>query len=255
MLGDSMRRRRGEPKRSEEEPGPDRSGRPAWPAWVDRDWRSWLRPFSWGRWLVIAAVVLLGSFGVGYLLSTLVLFPPPETAGAGVPVPDLYGQGRSQAEATLRTLELELGEVRELKSMTTEAGRVLAQDPIPGQQLLPGATVSLGVSAGPPELRVPPLVGLGQATARELLESVGFDVVVQQVRSAEFEAGIVTRTEPPAGTARPLPTVVTLVVSSGPPADTIGDTEGDTVPGQAPEPEAGAGADVGSEAGSAEPGR
>ncbi|NIX38720.1 MAG: PASTA domain-containing protein, partial [Gemmatimonadetes bacterium] len=135
---------------------------------------------------MLAAIIGVVSFGVGYLLSTLVLFPRPETAGAGVPVPELYDQTLSDAEATLRELGLELGDVRELTSATTDSGRVLAQDPVPGQQLLPGASVAVGVSAGAPELRVPPLAGLGQATARDLLETLGFDVAVQQTRSAAF---------------------------------------------------------------------
>ena len=208
MLGDSLKRRRGGPSSSE--PGPPR----------DRKLPKLLGPFSLARWGMLAAIIGVVSFGVGYLLSTLVLFPRPETAGAGVPVPELYDQTLSDAEATLRVLGLELGDVRELTSATTDSGRVLAQDPVPGQQLLPGASVAVGVSAGAPELRVPPLAGLGQATARDLLETLGFDVAVQQTRSAAFPAGVVTRSEPETGTRQPLPAEVVLVVSSGTPQDT-----------------------------------
>lgn len=212
MLGDSLKRRRGGPS-SPEEPS-------------SKDWKipELLGSFTVGRWLILAAIVGVGSFGVGYLLSTLVFFPRPETAGAGVPVPDLYDETITDAEATLRTLGLALGEVREMTSARTDSGRVLAQDPVPGQQLLPGASVSVGVSAGAPELRVPPLAGLGQRTARELLETLGFDVVVQQTRSAAFPAGVVTRSEPATGTQQALPAEVLLVVSSGPPADTAQDS-------------------------------
>lgn len=202
MLGDSMKRRRGDPK----------------PAKPERERRNRsVPPFSWGRWLGVALVVLAGSFLVGYLISTQLLFPVPETAGAGIPVPELYGERWSEAEAQLQVLGLQLGEMRRIASMGTERGRVLAQDPLPGQQLRPGAEVSLGVSAGPPELRVPPLVGLGEATARDLLEQLGFDVVVRQTRSEEFPAGVVTRADPRPGTAQQLPARVTLIVSSGSP--------------------------------------
>lgn len=214
MLGDSLKRRRGGPP-SPKEPKPG-SGR----------WKPprLLGPFTWTRWLVVAAIVGLGSYGVGYLLSTQLLFPRPETAGSGVPVPDLYDETLTQAEATLRTLGLEPGSVRHLTSTSTDSGRVLAQDPVPGQQLRPGASVALGVSAGSPELRVPPLAGLGQGTARELLETLGFDVAVQQTRSTQFGAGLVARSEPAAGTPRALPAEVVLVVSAGPPTDTAPDT-------------------------------
>ncbi|MGK7310704.1 MAG: PASTA domain-containing protein [Candidatus Longimicrobiales bacterium M2_2A_002] len=218
MLGDSLKRRRGGPS-SPEEPGPGR----------DRRLPKLLGPFSAERWAVLAVVIGIASFGVGYLLSTLVLFPRPETAGAGVPVPELYDRTLSDAEATLRVLGLELGDVRELTSASTDSGRVLAQDPVPGQQLLPGASVAVGVSAGAPELRVPPLAGLGQATARDLLETLGFDVTVQQVRSGAFPAGVVTRSEPETGTRQLLPAEVVLLVSTGGPQDTLPAPEIDPV--------------------------
>lgn len=233
MLGDSLRRRRGAPKAKAEPPeGADRPEGPQRPRRPRRGKSTGiLGPVTWTRWLILAGVILAGSFGVGYALSTQLFFPRPETAGTGVPVPDLYGESRADAESTLRGLGLQVGEVREMKSMTTDAGRVLAQDPLPEQQLLPGATVSLGVSAGPPELRIPPLVGLGEATARELLETVGFDVAVQQTRTMEFAAGVVTRAEPMAGTPQRLPTTVTIIVNAGPPADSVPDSMGARQPG------------------------
>jgi serine/threonine-protein kinase len=171
---------------------------------------------------VAAVVVLAGSFGVGYLLATQVIFPRPETAGAGVPLPALYGLDRAAAEAALRKAGLEVGEVATLPSMEAAPGRVLAQDPVPGQQLRRGAAASFVVSSGPPELGVPPLAGLGVSAARELLESVGFAVEVQQVRSASDPVGRVVRSEPPAGTRHRLPAVIRLVVSSGPLVDSAG---------------------------------
>lgn len=181
---------------------------------------SWLTSgFSWLRWLVLALAVLLVSYGTGYLLSMFVLFPRPETAGAGIAVPELAGRSIADAESAIQDAGLVVGEVRGLKSMTADSGQVLAQDPVPGQQLLPGATVSLGVSTGPPELQVPPVVGLRQDAARDLLEAVGFDVEVQQTRSTTSPAGVVTRAEPPAGTPLELPATITLVVSTGSPAD------------------------------------
>lgn len=219
MLGDSLKRRLGTP----EAPAPREPSAPIRPDGGSR-WaaaRAWLGAPTWWRWLVLAAVVLACSFGTGYLLATEVMFPPPETAGAGIAVPDIYGEVRAPAEAEIREAGLAVGEVREMRSMTTEAGRVLAQEPLPGQQLLPGGTVSLGVSAGPPELRVPPVVGLSDSTARSLLESVGFDVAFQQVRSTAFPAGVVTRADPPAGSPQRLPAEVTLVVSTGSPSDSL----------------------------------
>ena len=103
--------------------------------------------------------------------------------------------------------------------MTTcfRSGQVVAQSPVPGQQLRPGATVDLVLSGGPPALGVPSVEGLGASSARTLLEEAGFDVAVQQV-PAQVPAGAVSRTDPPPGTALTLPATVTLFVSLGPPS-------------------------------------
>jgi len=210
VLGDSLRRRHG----AGDEPPPKRPEMPR----PRRPGRSGGRfHFEWWQWALAAVVILGGSFIVGYLLSTQVLFPRPDTAGAGVEVPSLYGDMQGRAESEVREAGLEVGRVTELASMEAERGRVLAQDPIPGQLLHRGAAVSFAISAGPPELRVPPLRGMHVSTARELLESVGFAVEVRHEESSSIPEGIVTRTDPSEGVARPLPAAVVLLVSAGPP--------------------------------------
>lgn len=211
MLGDSLRRRHGaEPPGTPEDERPPRPKRSR--ALLD---------LAWWQWPLVGAGMLLVSFGVGYLLSTLVLFPRPETAGTGIPVPSLYGDTWTEAEAAIREAGLVPGEVTEMASSTVERGRVVAQAPIPNQQLRSGGVVSLGVSGGVPALRVPPVRGMREETARELLEGVGFEVEVRQVRVDDLPAGVVTRTDPEPGAARPVPSLVTLLVNSAPVVDSI----------------------------------
>lgn len=157
----------------------------------------------------------LGAFLAGYLVSVLILFPAPDTARSGIPVPDLRGMTRTEARSALSEAGLEVGRVLEMPSMDVEDGRVLAQDPVADQQLRPGATVDLTLSGGPPEIRVPPASGLGSATARDLLQQSGFDVDLQPVPS-ELPEGTVARMAPAAGSQLRLPAVVTLFVSMGP---------------------------------------
>jgi beta-lactam-binding protein with PASTA domain len=211
MLGDSIRRRRAttRPGAKDEEGGrPARSARARLMGGGDR--------FPWLTWLGIAALVLLVSFGLGYVVATQFVFPPPDTAGAGVAVPALYGMERESAEETLRRLGLEVGGITDVASLRVRAGRVLAQDPVPEQQLRPGAAVSLAVSTGPPSLRIPPVLGLPAATAQELLEAVGFEVEVRQIRTGTLAPGLAARTEPEGGSVVRLPATVALVVSVGP---------------------------------------
>lgn len=210
VLGDSLRRRHQPPDPESRESGRRKRG-------SGRNGRFGLR-----HWILAALIILLGSFGVGYLISTQILFPRPETAGTGIPVPELYGLARADAEQRIEDVGLVVGSVSELASSQAEPGQVLAQDPVPGQQLRSGAAVSFAVSSGPPEVRVPPLRGLAADAARDLLARTALDVEVAQVRTAEVPAGAVADTEPAAGTLVQLPGSVTIIISVGPPpVDTV----------------------------------
>jgi beta-lactam-binding protein with PASTA domain len=208
MLGDSLRRRRPKDKPAPTARKPTRrTGGGGFLFWL--------------RWLGIAVLAAAVCFGVGFLLSTLVLFPKPDTAGTGIEVPRLYGLDRSEADAELSEAGLEVGPVTELASLEAPRGRVLAQDPIPGQQLRRGAAVSYVISSGRPEIRVPPVAGLTAGTARELLEDAGFEVEIEQVRTRDVEEGSVTRTDPEGGTPLTLPARVSLIIAAGAPVDSV----------------------------------
>lgn len=171
---------------------------------------------DWLTWTGLALLVLLVSFGLGYLVATRIMFPRPVTAGSGVAVPSLYGQELAAAERALSGVGLRLGPVTQVASVRVSAGRVVAQEPIPEQQLRPGAEVALAVSTGAPEVRVPPVTGLGERTARELLEAAGFEVEARQVRSGGVAPGRVLRTDPEAGAVVRLPASLTLIINVGP---------------------------------------
>lgn len=232
MLGDSLRRRHGsgrppEHEGPEETPEKGTDSPPTRPRPGGRNRpRSgihgfWWRP--WWHWLLAGLVLLGGSFLVGFLLSTQLLFPRPETAGTGIAVPTLYGETREEAESAIAAAGLTLGAITEMSSLQTERGRVLAQDPLPGQELRAGGAVSLGVSVGSPELRVPPLRGMDMESATRLLEEAGFEVAVQRVDGGEPE-GRVLGSQPASGDARALPAVVTLQVAAGPPSEPASDS-------------------------------
>lgn len=211
MLGDSLRRRhRGDTPRAEKKVDRPRSTRPV---------RG--RARFWGRWALAAVVMLIGSFGVGYLLSTQVLFPKPDTAGTGIPTPDLYGETRQDAERAIREAGLQVGEVSQLASIDTDRGRVLARDPVPGQQLHPGGLVSMAVSGGRPALVVPPVTGMTVRSATELLEELGFAVTVQQNEGGGAGDGVVVSSRPTSGSTHTLPTMVTLVVGARATPDSV----------------------------------
>lgn len=214
MLGDSIRRRRLVRRSGSEDSDVNRLSKPGRPRPSGRRDR-----FPWLTWLGLAVLILPVSFGLGYLLATQLIFPRPDTAGTGVAVPALYGMEREAAVQELQRLGLRVGTVTDVASLRVRAGRVLAQDPVPEQQLRPGAEVGLAVSTGPPSVRVPPVLGLPAATAQELVEAAGFEVEVREVRTTAAARGLAVGTEPEAGSVVRLPATVALVVSVGPEAE------------------------------------
>ncbi|HEX7089622.1 MAG TPA: PASTA domain-containing protein [Longimicrobiales bacterium] len=195
------------------------------------------RPTGAARWLGIAFAAGLLAFGTGYAIAALVLFPAPAETGAGIPVPGLAGRRLEEAERQLRERGLEVGDVLELPHPDRPAGVVVAQSPLPGQQLRAGARVSLGVSSGPPRARVPDVTGLTAERAAKLAGMAGFEVSRREEES-EAPAGTVIRVEPAPGTEHVVPAPLVLVVSSGPPLPPPDMAAGDSLARDAPAPPA-----------------
>lgn len=170
----------------------------------------------WRRMVGMAIAAAAAAFGLGYAVAVFVLFPAPEATTRGVAVPKLVGQDSAFAAQALARVQLRLGEATPLPDPDAPPGVVVAQDPLPGQQLPPGEAVRVAVSTGPAQATLPDVVGMSAARAQALLESLGFRVV-PRVDSAFAPAGTVTRTEPRAEVPYELPQEVELFVSAGPP--------------------------------------
>ena len=167
------------------------------------------------RGLVVRALgVAAVMFGVGYLLAALLFF-----RGGGahvVTVPDLRGQPEAEARRVLDRLDLEMERGSALVHPEVPVGSVLAQSPLPGQEVPPGSVVRVTLSAGRDRVSVPDVTRFAAAQALDLLMRSGFEVQVDTVPH-ERARGRVVATEPAAGTPVELPARLRLVVSAGPP--------------------------------------
>jgi serine/threonine-protein kinase len=189
----------------------------------DAEWHPTDRPSMLGlaerlpRGLVLATAIVLIGFGGGYLYATQVVFPAPETSAADfVQVPDLIGLDRAEAEAVLSGLGLTAGTVDSIGHPDAPPGSVLGQTPLPGQLALPFGAVSYSISLGPERRPIPDVAQLRADQAITLLEATGFQVQVDSVEIDE-PIGRVVSTFPEPGVILPLPAVVRLEVSRGPP--------------------------------------
>jgi serine/threonine-protein kinase len=187
----------------------------------------------------VTVVLALAGFLGAYLFATFVIYPPAEALGEAIEVPDLVGMTADEAREVLRNAGLSVEEEVPIPDADERRGRIVAQNPLAGQALRPGAGVRLAISAGPPRLRVPNLLGFEEETAVAVLERAGFRVERSREIAEELE-GRVARIQPAPGSEQEIPATVVLVISTGPPDEV---TE-DTTP---PTPDTGGGAPDGEE--------
>jgi len=167
------------------------------------------------RLLGLLAVLAVVGFGVGYLISTQMLYPLPPPPDDLLPVPDLFGQTPEEATDTLEAMGLYLGSADSMNHPEVPAGRILGQSPLPGQLSLPDQPVRIAVSTGRETRPVPDVRGLHAGRARTILEAAGF-VVQEDSVDSEAPRGEVLVTGPEPGTMAQIPMEVRIRVSMGP---------------------------------------
>jgi beta-lactam-binding protein with PASTA domain len=168
------------------------------------------------RWAVAVAVA---AFVAGYLL-TWILFFPGIGRSAIVTVPDLTGLQRVAAERALGRIGLEMEVGEPIPNPRMARGRILVQEPLPGEEVPRGSTVRVVASDGPELRTVPSVRGLSREEAVGLLERHGFAVRVTAVRDRR-EEGMLLGLRPAAGEPATVGTTVELFISAGPPFVTV----------------------------------
>ncbi len=137
-------------------------------------------------------------------------------SGATTPLvhaPNLLGATEDDARAALDDADLDVT-VAERVTAPEPAGTVLRQSPGPGDALKSGTAVSVVLSAGPPPVELPAVVGQQEDDGIAALEAAGFLVNVDR-RYDDVDEGTVILQEP-ASEEAPRGAEVTVVVSDGP---------------------------------------
>lgn len=165
--------------------------------------------------LVVLLVLLLGA-AAGYGGWWL-------AAGRYSLVPNVAGDSLSVARADLQQAHYQPGAVTTQFSETVASGAVIGTDPGVGSRLVRGRTVTIVLSRGAERFTVPQVAGGTVAQAQAALAAIPVQLASPptQEPSDTVKAGLVLRTNPPAGTRVRRNQVITLIVSSGPPIITI----------------------------------
>ena len=176
------------------------------------------------RWAVWTLAVVLGTFALGYVVTALVFFPSSDRPPV-VAVPDLREMDEGRARHIVRSAGLELDVGDTLPNPEVQAGRILSQTPLPGQEVAPGAAVRVIVSGGAERRAIPVVTAMTREQALRVLEASGFRVQVEEVEDLRA-AGRVVGIEPRPGIEMQVPATVRLLVSSGPPMVAVPDLYG-----------------------------
>lgn len=127
-------------------------------------------------------------------------------------VPNVAGQSREQAIASLESAGFDLGDITEQPS-PAPAGTVLSSQPEPGSELTLPTAVSIVVSAGQANAYIPDVSGHTLDDARAMLEPLGLAVETETDTSATSPGGTVTSQSLAAGSTAPAGTRILLKVS------------------------------------------
>ncbi|MGH2739601.1 MAG: Stk1 family PASTA domain-containing Ser/Thr kinase [Actinomycetota bacterium] len=145
-----------------------------------------------------------------------------------VEVPDLVGEALAAARRALEDVGLEVGTIERVFDPEVPLGRVIDQNPRFGNTLETGKGVDVTISRGPPQVRVPNVVGRSVGDAEDLLRTAGLGVRVTEEFSGEVARGNVISQSPAPNERIDENTVVTIVVSKGPREFPMPDVVGDT---------------------------
>lgn len=170
----------------------------------------------WLRWSVPLGAAALLFFG-GYLAASAWLSPGGRAPDAGplTDVPELVGLSDAEARARAAEAGLEVRVRSGVAHPRAPEGAVLAQSPMPGQRVRPGAPVAVTLSRGPETHTLPDVSGLSERQATIVLDRLGFKVASRR-STHSLEAGRAFGTEPAAGAELAVPADVVLLVSDGP---------------------------------------
>ena len=163
-------------------------------------------------WIVLALVALALLFGAtqteqgrAWLLGLRSM----------VDVPAVIGQTQTEAQVTLESAGLRVGQVTQEETLAVPPGEVIRQTPAAGTTAKKDSGVDLALSVLP-SATVPDVVGETESEAITMLAEEGLITApVVYVYNSKTKAGEVTAQEPSASTEASIGAAVTITVSKG----------------------------------------
>ncbi|MFW6010032.1 MAG: Stk1 family PASTA domain-containing Ser/Thr kinase, partial [Actinomycetota bacterium] len=165
-------------------------------------------------YVLLTLLAIAALIGGGFALAALIAGGDDEVTL--VPVPNVVNQPEDVAVDLLEHDGFTIGDIEEEPSEDLDAGRVVSQDPGPGEDAEEGSVVDLVVSTGPESTEIPTLEGLAEDEARAAIREADLTVgAVEREYSEEVDEDVVISSDPEAGTEVEVDSAVDLVISRG----------------------------------------
>lgn len=161
--------------------------------------------------VVIILIILFAlSLGVTSLVFNL-------TKNKDIQVPNLVGLSVDEAKEKLNGTKLTYTVKEEKYDVEIDAGLIISQDPEYKSDYMIKENTNIGivVSLGQKVVKVPKVVGMEEAKAKEALEKEDLEVVVVEEFDKKVEAGFVIKQDIEENKETPAGTTVTITVSKG----------------------------------------
>ncbi len=173
-----------------------------------------------------SVVPILAGIAVTFVLAIIILgviFLPKLFSGTGeeIDCPNFVGQSYEEINENKEYKELFKFKAEWEDNDEYERGIVFEQSEAAGENLKSGATITLYISNGSSNIRVPDVYGYTETAAKTQLESQGFKVVLVEEKSEDVEKGKVIKTEPQRTTVVNEGEKITVYVSSGKPTKNV----------------------------------
>ncbi len=168
------------------------------------------------RFRILVAALVLALIGASAGLGTWAY-----TKSQLVTVPAMVGMTPAAAKEALAPNDVSLTVSGEDFSTTVPKGAILTTTPTAGSTIERGDNVTARTSAGPQMVKLPKVAGAKQSKAEADLRALGLTSATSEEFSDSVAKGLVISSAPKAGTSVQVGTMVSLVVSKGPPPVTV----------------------------------
>ncbi|MDH6290884.1 Stk1 family PASTA domain-containing Ser/Thr kinase [Rhodococcus sp. NM-2] len=176
------------------------------------------------------ALMALGALIVVGIVGAFLWSVGPGSKADQVTMPDVTNQAADDAETTLQNLGFRVARQQKPDAVVA-TGNVITTRPVGGVQVDEGSTITLEVSSGPEQVKVPRLAGLTQQEAQQELNAVGLrlDTAVARAPSDVSDVDKVIEQNPSSGASISLDSEVAVTLGTGPEQIRIPDVTGQKV--------------------------